>query len=168
MTAEERTMLLEEEFLIVRHSGEIPEIALYSTLYYLSEDPDGPGIILNNEELSVLQEAALQRSREIVLRDLTPENRDLSIYRGIRRSIYNWHRHQAFCRRICRNNADFQVVVREALLAFLQQEVEDVNSGNRVSSINCTAGELADFAGELGCASGALPSGWQSLCSCST
>ncbi|MCF6185991.1 MAG: hypothetical protein L3J49_00725 [Desulfobulbaceae bacterium] len=163
---EERTLLLEEEYLIVRHSGEIPEIALYSTLYYLSEDPEGPHILLNNEELAALQNGALKRSREIVLRDLDPANRDLSLYRGVQRSLYNWRRHQAFCERIGRDGDGFKEVVRAALLDFFRRELEDVDSGNRTSSINCTAEELAEFAAELGCIPENLPSGWQMLCLC--
>ncbi len=163
---EERTLLLEEEFLIVRHSGEIPEIALYSTLYYLSEDPEGPHILLNNEELAALQDGALTRSREIVLRDLDPANRDLSLYRGVQRSLYNWRRHQAFCERIGRDSDGFEEVVRAALCAFLSREIEDVTSGNRCSSINCTAQELADFTAELDCSPDDLPAGWRMLCLC--
>ena len=161
---DERTLLLEEEYLIVRHSGEIPEIALYSTLFYLSEDPEGPQIILNNEELDVLQEAALARSREIVLRDLDPANRDLGLYRGVRRSIYNWYRLQAFCQRIGRDCYSFRETVCAALLAFLQQEVQDVTSGNRASSINCSASELADFATVLDCDVADFPPGWAEIC----
>lgn len=161
---EERILLLEEELLIVRHSGEIPEIALYSSIYYLSEDPEGPKIILSYEELGALQDAALARSREIVLRDLNPANRDLSIYRGLKRSIYNWHRLQDFCRRISRNYQDFQEVVRPALLAFLEQEMQDVIAGDRVSSINCTSAELAVFARILKCDLDECLPGWQSLC----
>ena len=163
---EERTLLLEEEYLIVRHSGEIPEIALYSTLYYLSEDPEGPHILLNNQELAALQDGALKRSREIVLRDLDPKNRELSLYRGVQRSMYNWRRHQAFCRRIGRDCDGFKKVVRSALLAFLYREIKDVASGNRCSSINCSAAELADFAAELDCSPDDLPAGWRMLCLC--
>lgn len=161
---EERNLLLEEEFLIVRHSGEIPEIALYSTLHYLGEDPEGPQIILSNEELTALQNGALERSREIVLRDLDPGNRDLSLYRGIRRSIYNWHRHLAFCGRIDRQPQGFRTVVREALLSFLAREIMDVTSGARTSSVNCTCRELVNFAAELDCDPETLPQGWRTLC----
>lgn len=163
---EERTLLLEEEYLIVRHSGEIPEIALYSTLYYLSEDPEGPHILLNNEELAALQDGALKRSREIVLRDLDPANRDLSLYRGVRRSQYNWRRHQAFCERIGRDGDGFKAIVRAALLDFLSRELEDVDSGSRTSSINCTAEELAEFVAELDCSPENLPAGLHKLCLC--
>ena len=163
---DERTLLLEDELLIVRHSGEIPEIALRSTLYYRCEDPEGPQLILSDEELVALQDAALKRSREIVLRDLDPSNRDLTLYRGVRRSIYNWHRHQAFCKRIKRSGKNFHGVVGKALLAFLKQEKEDVVSGDRVSCVNCTADELQYFISVLQCDPDELPSGWQSLCKC--
>ena len=161
---DERTLLLEEEFLIVRHSGEIPEIALHSTLYYLCDDPEGPQIILSNEELDILQEAALARSREIVLRDLDPENRDLGLYRGVKRSIYNWHRLQSFSRRVGHDCSAFAEVVRTELLLFLNQEMEDVSSGKRTSSINCVAAELVDFAAALKCEVNNFPSGWENIC----
>jgi hypothetical protein len=162
---DERTLLLEEEYLIVRHSGEIPEIAFHSTLFYLSEDPEGPQLILTDDELDTLQDAALARSREIVLRDLDPENRDLGLYRGVKRSIYNWCRLQAFCQRIGRDCYPFRETVRSALLAFLRQEIEDVTSGSRSSSINCSANELADFATVLDCDVNDFPSGWVEICS---
>lgn len=161
---DERTLLLEEEYFIVRHSGEIPEIALHATLFYLSGDPEGPQIILNNEELDALQDAALARSREIVLRDLDPENRDLGLYRGVRRSIYNWCRLQAFCQRIGRDCYPFREIVRAALFSLLKQEIQDVTSGGRASSINCSASELADFATVLDCDVDDFPSGWAGLC----
>ena len=94
-----RQEVLEEEWLIVRHSGEIPEIALHSALYYLTDDPDGPRLQLSGEERESLQEAAATRYQEIIMRDLCFENRELSIYRGVRRAICNWHRFVAFCKR---------------------------------------------------------------------
>lgn len=162
--ADERSLLLEEELLIVRHSGEIPEIALHSTLYYLQNDPEGPQIELNTEELMALQEATLERSKEIVLRDLNPKNRDLGIYRGIRRSIYNWHRLQAFCRRSGCDCPEFQRTVVDAVRAFLLRELQDVESGERVTSVNCRIDELVDFVRALDCDPETLPSGWQTLC----
>jgi hypothetical protein len=164
VTGGERSRILEDELLIVRHSGEIPEIALHSTLHYLGEDPEGPRMVLTAAELKTLQDAALERSREIVLRDLDPANRDLSLYRGVKRSIYNWHRMQDFCGRIGRDTGVFQTVVRDALLAFLSVEVNDVAAGIRSSSINCSAEELLDFARELDCDHNRFPQGWQALC----
>ncbi len=80
MISDERTLLLEEELLLVRHSGEIPEVALHASVHYLTEDPEGPGLVLADEELRPLQEAALARYREIILRDLDAGNRDLSLF----------------------------------------------------------------------------------------
>ncbi len=164
MTEQMRTQLLEDELLIVRHSGEIPEIALYATIHYLQEDPEGPQLTLTDVELHALQDAALERYREIVLRDLDPENRDLSLYRGIRRTLYNWNRMQAFCGRIGRHQDVFKEIVRKALLEFLHREADDVAAGRRRSCINCSATELVEFARELGCDSDSFSSAWLDIC----
>ena len=164
MTEQTRAQILEDELLIVRHSGEIPEIALHATLHYLQEDAEGPHLTLTEEELRALQDAALKRCREIVLRDLDPENRDRTIYRGIKRTIYNWQRMQDFCHRIKRRQDVFKPVVREALVAFLRREADDVASGGRTSCINCTADELVEFAHRLDCDTDRFPPGWQKLC----
>jgi len=159
-----RVQILEDELLIVRHSGEIPEIALHATLHYLQEDAEGPHLTLSDEELRSLQDAALERCREIVLRDLDPENRDRTIYRGIKRTLYNWKRMQDFCGRIGRRQDDFRDIVRKALVTFLRREVDDVVAGGRSSCINCTAGDLVEFARKLDCNTDRFPSGWQDLC----
>ena len=159
-----RQDIIDEECLIVRHSGEIPEITYHHSLYYLCQDPEGPSFRLSEAELTQLQEQALERSREIVLRDLDPANRDLSIYRGVRRSIWNWQRHLRFCRRLGRQDPGFAAVVCDALVRFLEQEITDVRTGRRVSSVNCTAAQLQAFVRELDCDGGALPQGWQDLC----
>lgn len=90
---------LEDEWLMVRHSGEIPEIALHSAFYYLTEDPEGPRLQLALDEIRDLQEAGAARYQEIILRDLCYENRELTFYRGVQRAICNWHRFVAFCER---------------------------------------------------------------------
>lgn len=164
MTPDARKALLEEEVIILRNSGEIPEIALHSSLYYLEEDEDGPLISLADEELGLLYEAALARAREIVLRDLDPANRDLSLYRGPARSIVNWHRLQNFCQRIEYECREFRETVADALLFFLEQEFEDTRQSRRHSSINCTAEDIHSFCRELRLDPGSLPEGWQCLC----
>jgi hypothetical protein len=164
MINEDRLAILEEEIYILRDSGEIPEIAFHSTLHYLTLDPDGPAMILTPEELELLQDAALHRYREIVLRDIDPENRDLGMYRGLRRTIYNWQRMQNFCTRIRRDCLSFADVVGRALFAFLQQELADVGQGKRRSSVNCSVEQLTEFAHQLDLSMDALPEGWQGLC----
>ena len=164
MINEERMAILEEEIIILRDSGEIPEIAFHSTLHYLTEDTEGPAMVLTGEELELLQDAALSRYREIVLRDLNPENRDLGIYRGVRRSIYNWQRMQDFCKRIGRNCSFLKKTAGAALVRFLEQELADVRSGRRSSSVNCSAEQLLGFAVLLDVDPDSLPGDWQKLC----
>jgi hypothetical protein len=164
MINEDRAALLEEEIYILRDSGEIPEIAYHSTLHYLTEDPEGPRLVLTGEELESLQDAALHRYREIVLRDLDPANRDLGMYRGVRRTLYNWQRMQDFCRRIERDCAGFSRVVARALRDFLARELTDVRSGERHSSVNCSAARILELAREVELSPDSLPEGWQMLC----
>jgi len=97
VTGEERIELLADEWLMVRHSGEIPEIAFHSSLYYLCQESDGPRLSLSEEELVKLKDAAVQRCQEIVLRDITVDNFHKTIYRGVLRTLYNWERCKDFC-----------------------------------------------------------------------
>jgi hypothetical protein len=160
----DREALLAEELIILRNSGEIPEIALHSSLYFLTEDAQGPRLTLRENELQLLHRAALARAREIVLRDLDPRNRDLRIYRGVARSVVNWQRLQRFCGRINRQCPGFRKTVARALIAFLENELREVQAGKRVSSVNCSAGELESYCRELLVEVSLLPAGWSSLC----
>ena len=148
---QDRRNIIEDELFLLRDSGELPEIAYHSSIYYLTEDQDGPGLVLTESEKRLLQEAALERCREIVLRDLMPDNRELGIYRGPQRSIYNWRRYCTFCRRTGRQIDDrFRAEVAQALITFIRQETEDVRERQRGSSINCTTEDLLIFAEEVG------------------
>lgn len=161
----ERDHFLSEELLMVRHSGEIPEIAFHSSLHFLTTDPDGPGINLTEADLALLRRQVVARYHEIMLRDLDPENRDKRIYRGVRRCIFNWERLEKFCRREAL--AVEEALRREiaaTLVAFLLQESEEVGAGKRKSCLNCTSTELADFARALGLDPDALPEGVAALC----
>ena len=164
MTPDDRKSIIEEELIILRNLGEIPEIALHSCLDYLEDDEKGPQITLREEELFLLYDAALVRAREIVLRDLDPDNRDLNLYRGPARSIVNWHRLQDFCRRIGRESREFNKTVSQALLSFMERELEDTQRLLRASSVNCTAEEIRTFCKELCMGTDSLPDGWICLC----
>lgn len=163
MNREERDFLLAEELLLVRHSGEIPEVALHGSLHFLCEDSQGPRLVLSEEELRPLQEAVQARYQEIILRDLDPENRDRSLFRGIRRAHHNWYRLARYCQQIRRSLEPFRTVAAEALLAYLHREAAEVTSGERPPSINCTAEGLLTFSLALGLSPGALPDNWQLL-----
>jgi len=154
MTEQERRSIVEDELFLLRDSGELPEIAYHSSLYYLTEDQDGPGLFLSEGEKRLLQEAALERCQQIVLRDLVPDNRDLGIYRGPQRSISNWQRYCRFCQRIDQRQDDaFKERVAQALVRFIRQETADVEGGCRESSVNCTTEDLLAFAEEVGVSS---------------
>ncbi len=157
--------LIEDELLMLRHSGEIPEIALHHTLHFLHKDPEGPGLKeIPPESLKRLKEAVFKRYRVIVLRDMKPENRDLAIYRGLARSIINYKRLKRFCQI---EGMDISGVRKEAgkfLKNFLEQEYQDVESGARTSCINCTWKDILDFAEELGVSPQTLPQDIEKMC----
>jgi len=163
-----RQELLEEEWFIVRHSGELPEVAFHSALHHLTGDPQGPSLHLEPEEIQTLREAAIARYREILLRDLCYEQRQLPVYRGIKRALFNWQRLTAFCKRQERDCHDLRDAVAEAFLLLLQktghgtgtiEPAADCSSttpgpNNSRPSLafvfNCTIEEILLFAHELG------------------
>ena len=164
MINNDREYLLEEELLLVRHSGEIPEVALHGSLHYLCNDPEGPCLILADEELRPFQEAALERYQEIILRDLDPANRDRSLFRGIKRAFDNWQRFARFSEQIGSSPEEFRKKVAHALFAYLEQEIDEVRCGKRLSSINCTVETLVTFAQILGMDSTVEGGDWACLC----
>ncbi|PIE57120.1 MAG: hypothetical protein CSA34_00455 [Desulfobulbus propionicus] len=164
MIGSERQFLLEDELLLVRDSGEIPEIAYQGALHYLSHDAEGPGLELNSGELKMLQDAAMARYREIILRDLDPGSRDLSSYRGLKRAITNYKRLTAFSHRIQRQPAMDCDEVKQLLLVFICRELQEVRHGLRDSSVNCSCEELEAFCRQLSFHENELPAGWRRLC----
>lgn len=142
--------LLENEWYIVRHSGEIPEIAYNSAIYFLTRAKDGPRLELSREQYGVLQEAALLRYTEIVLRDLQHSNMEKSIYRGVERSRVNFARFCNFCRRQQLDESSVRLQAAEALHLFLDTELQELRRTGRPSIINCSWGELENYCAELG------------------
>jgi hypothetical protein len=161
---DERGGLLEEEVLLVRHSGEIPEVALHSSLYYLREDDEGPRLRLTDEEIGHLEEAALARYQEIIMRDLDPANRNRSLFRGIRRANHNWYRFVRFCHKSGRSYEEFRLLAADALLEYLRLELMEAGIGEYEPSINCSADALLTFALAMGIDQADLPAGWAGLC----
>ncbi len=155
---------LEQEWYVVRHSGEIPEIALHSSFYYLIEDCDGPQLTLSLAHKSVLIEAAAERFREIILRDLSHENRDKREYRGVGRAVVNYQRYKTFCQRQCYEDQRFAGDVAYALLLFLAAE-QVIARGESVDDVlNCSFSELCAFGVELGLVQSAFPESVAALC----
>lgn len=149
MTEEERAELLDDEWLIVRNSGEIPEITYHSSLYFVSVDPEGPGIELSAVEKNRLKDAAVQRYYEIILRDIRLDNFHKTIYRGIRRTIYNWYRCKAFGERQNLDCSAFRETAARELILFLEQGRQAAGKNLPVNFLNCCFGELLGLAEEL-------------------
>jgi len=142
--------LIENEWYIVRNSGETPEIALHSALYYLTLSKDGPRINLNEEQVARLRQAAVDRFYEIIVRDLQHTNYGTSNYRGISRSIINYRRFCIFCERQKIGRSVLQQSAAAALLSFLEIEVVEVRRRQRPSIIDCSSEALRSFAADLG------------------
>ncbi len=155
---------VEDEWYAVRHSGEIPEVALCSALYYLSHDPGGPGLRLTREQEKMLVQAAEMRYQEIVLRDLQPSQENMPGYRGIKRSIINWQRYLRFCSRQRIDADGFRAEVATGLLLFVREGLLEAESRQRDISINCTYVELCCFAAELGLSASLLPESVRQFC----
>ena len=164
MKGVDKKTYIEEEAFMILHAGEIPEVTLQSSIYYLTEDPDGPGLGLTEEDMLPLKQAVVTRYRAIIIRDLDPGNRDRSIYRGLARCAANWQRLLKFCARENLELGAIRAETAEELQHFLQQEVLDVASGKRLSSINCSQAEIFGLAESLGVSAADLPQGWQDLC----
>ncbi|PID71862.1 MAG: hypothetical protein CSB34_04990 [Desulfobulbus propionicus] len=164
MIINERGLILEEEQLIIRTSGEIPEVALHSSIDYLCHDKDGPGMVLTAEELDGLHGAVTDRYFEIILRDLTPENRLLPAFRGVERARINWTRLVGFCGRVGLDASSFLMPVRNALLAMIALECKERQQGTSSAAFNCSCADLKTFLSALDIATDQLPAGWQDLC----
>jgi hypothetical protein len=142
--------LIDNEWYIVRYSGEIPEIAYNSSIYFLTRATSGPQITLGEEHLNRLKQAAVDRYEEIILRDLLHENVGKSMYRGIVRSICNYSRFTQFCSRQELSLDAIRKVAGQTLSEFLQIEFERLASKNYHTVINCSFVELVRFAQTLG------------------
>lgn len=150
MSSSDIDELLENEWYIVRHSGETPEIAYNSAIYFLTRAKDGPRIQLTSKQYNMLKQAAVSRYSEIVLRDLLHVNHEKSIYRGVERSRVNFARFCAFCRRQQVDETVVRQQAAEALLVFLETECKQLQEGRSCSIINCTYSDLKDYAVSLG------------------
>ena len=156
--------ILSEEALLILHSGEIPEVAYHGSIYYLTEDPEGPLLNIEPQDLISLEEAVVQRYRTIILRDLIPGNRDRSIYRGLKRCAANWRRLVNFADKRSIDIFSIHKEVIDALKDFLNQEIMDVSSGRRETCINCSYSILTEFVYGLGLSRDDLPERVEMLC----
>jgi len=156
--------IIENEWYLVRYSGETPEIAFNSAIYYLTRSKQGPGVSLGDDQFDQLRKAAVDRYAEIVVRDLQHDNHNTSVYRGLSRSIVNYNRFCAFCRRHQMDWPDVRYKAAQALLAFIEREIEEIKDSGRKSIIDCTYSEVKKYATELGVGLSGILDGIKEFC----
>lgn len=146
---ETRRELIENELLMLTNAGELPELALAASLYYLQEEADGPHLSLSQEELAELAHTTALSYESIIRRDLKLENRDKLRFRGLARALVNWQRYTKFCGSRGIATTRFQTEAGKALLAYLTQEKAGQECGEQAASVNCQASDLLLLAQEL-------------------
>ncbi len=153
-----------EEVFFIERSGEMPEVAYHSSLFFLTRDEEGPGLSLQDDQLRPMKKAVIRQYANIMRRDLNPKNRDRRIYRGLERCVANWERLNAFCQRTGMSADHLKDEMANRLRAFLENETAECASGRRQSSINCKIGRLEKFARQLGLKTDDLAPEWRDLC----
>lgn len=141
---------LQQEVDWVENSGEMPEVAFYEAFYYLTEEEEGPKLILTLSDIKRLEDAAINRFKTIILRDLKFANRRLSIFRGLKRAIINYNRLKKYQKRKNRIDPGLEKMIGRFLLEYIRRECEEISDRRHYRTINCTREELEQFADELG------------------
>lgn len=156
---------IDDEILIITDGGEMPEVTLHNCLYFLEADPEGPQITITANDLKRLKLAVVEGYRKIIFRDLTLENRDKGLYRGLARAIINWQRLTRFCQQEGFDTSALATEVRALLCRFLEVEYAEVSTRSRHSCINCSLPELMALFEQLDITPSRLPRGWEvTLC----
>ncbi len=138
-----------EEVFLIEHSGELPELAFYNSIYYLCEDKEGPRVKLSEEDLLSLKKAVIKQYLRIIKRDLTPSNKNKRIYRGIERAWINWNRLLNFTNKFNLDISEAKKTVKSQLINFLENEIkESLTKGN--INLNISKEELINFLKSLG------------------
>ncbi len=138
-----------DEILIIETSGEMPEVAYHGAIHYMTSDVDGPGLNLAQSHLNELKLAVVEGYRRIIVRDITLENRDKGLYRGLARCAVNWNRLGKYCRAEGLAVDGVATEVCCCLKRFLTVELKDVRQG-RQTCVNCSASCLYELAAEVG------------------
>ncbi len=142
---------VEEERDIIAHAGELPEVAFYESLFFLTTSPTGPGLKLWPEEVVFLKEGVIEGYKRIILRDLNPQNRTKEIFRGIERAVVNLKRLKKFAQKEGLEISHLLSEIANALRQYVQTEINDQElAANGIRTINCDQQEWDWFCQELG------------------
>ena len=85
------------------------------------------------------------------------------MYRGLKRSAANWERLTFFAQKENLQLGSVATEVCKRLQEFFTTEVEDVISGGKPTSINCSVDTLNTFFNNVGLDRTKLPQGWETL-----
>ncbi len=83
---------LEDEILLVEHSGEMPEVAMAESLHHLGD--------IAETEINLLRAAVARGYLNIIERDLEAEHVGLPLFRGLERAAQNLERLKTFLERL--------------------------------------------------------------------
>ena len=138
-------MEIEEEATLIRlQGGEMPEVALFDSLETLSHDNISP----TEEELRVLKAAVLDRYKDIVRRDLDPENQTRDLFRGPARARTNLKRLTLFAEKQGLPFEDFYSETAERLISYLKLEASAIAAGRAFNTLGLERRELETFLSE--------------------
>jgi hypothetical protein len=127
---------VEDEVAAVAHAGEMPEVARAEAVFYLTEDPEGPGLGLTLDELAALNQATVEAYLRLLRRDLNLRVVGRRAWRGLDRGAANLTRLTAF---IDRQGIDWPQdwpdEMRSLLEDFLDHEYEAMDTGRAYTLI---------------------------------
>jgi len=158
-----RYELLSDEVLMIENGGEIPEVTYHGSLHYLTEDPEGPGLLLSEEEILRLKLAVVAGYKKIITRDLMVENREKGLYRGLERCTANWNRVMGFGHRERLDLSEITECVCRDLKHFFCIEVNDVITLGKPTCVNCSTESLIVLFAAVGLDMADLPKEWKLL-----
>jgi len=118
---------LQQEVDWIENSGEMPEVAFYEALYYLAEEEEGPKLTLTLSDIKHLEDAAINRFKTIILRDLKFANRRSSIFRGLKRAIINYNRLKKYQKKKSRIDPGLEKMIGRFLLEYIRRECEEIS-----------------------------------------
>jgi hypothetical protein len=140
---------VQEEAEWIEESGEIPEVAFYEAVSYLTEQEDGPKLTLAPSDIKLLEDAVIYRYKNIILRDLDYTNRSSPVFRGMKRAIINYERLIKY--QTLKNRAVFgwKEEICRSLIEYMVRECQDISEGRLYRTINCGREQLEEFAKKL-------------------
>ena len=139
-----------QEKEIIAHAGELPEVAFYSSFYFLTEDPEGPHLLLTPPEISFLKKGVIEGYKRIVLRDLNPKMKARDEFRSIERAIINFKRLKRYAYKEKFDISEIIPQIAKALAVYMKVELEDVYlEEHSLRTVNCKKEDWGWFLKEL-------------------